>query len=130
MRLLRTLALLAILAAPTAASAGGDVCLWDATTEVFYTLKNLKVPRRPGDASPVVGHALVDGLIGAAPVSGTLIRDPFEGTLTLGLTRHGDRCLGTAVLDEDLNGTIGYDCDLDDANDIVVSISRVSCDTL
>jgi hypothetical protein len=127
MPLLRVFALLVTLVLPASAMAG-DVCLWDASTEVFYTLKNLKIPKKPGGATPVAGHALVDGLIGAAPVSGTLIRDPFEGTLTLGLTRYGDRCLGTAVLDEELNGSIGYDCDLDDANDIVVSLVRAPCD--
>jgi hypothetical protein len=129
MPLLRIVTLLLALSLPAAAAAG-DVCLWDDANEVFYTLKNLKVPKKNGDAVPVAGHALSAVSAFAAPVGGALIRDPFEGTLTLGITRYADRCIGTAALDDDLNGTIGYDCNLDDVNDGTVTLERVDCDTL
>jgi hypothetical protein len=129
MPLLRIVTLLVTLALPSAAAAG-DVCLWDGANEIFYALKNLKVPKKNGGAVPVAGHAVSAVSPFAAPVSGTLIRDPFEGTLTLGLTRYSDRCILTASLDETLNGSMGYDCNLDDVNDATVSVDRVDCDTL
>lgn len=119
---LRIVALISALALPSAAVAGGDVCLYDTTNQAAYILKKLKLPKRSGDAVPVVGYAFHPALIGAAPLTGTLIRDPFEGTLVMGLTRHADRCLATVVLDDDLSGTISYDCDLDDVTDGTSSI--------
>jgi hypothetical protein len=43
---------------------------------------------------------------------GALIRGPF----------------GTAALDDDLDGTIGYDCNLGDVNDGTFPFERIDCD--
>jgi hypothetical protein len=51
------------------------------------------------------------------PLSGTLIRDGGTGRLFLGFTRFFQGCLVSAVLQDDLNGTVSYDCNLDGAND-------------
>lgn len=129
MRVLALAALALILSASTTASAGGDVCLIDETNEAAFVLKKLKVPKRRGEALPVSGLGLTGTSAGSLPLHGTLIRD-FDGDLLLGLTRHFQRCLLGFVLDETLNGTVSYDCNLDNANDTVGTVEVIDCETL
>jgi hypothetical protein len=128
MPLLRALAALIFLCSATAASAT-DVCLIDPVNEAAFVLKKLKVPKRPNDAVPVSGIGITGTSANGLPVSGTLIRD-VNGDLILGLTRHLQRCLIGGVLDESLNGTVSYDCNLDNANDTTGSIALIDCDEL
>lgn len=126
MPLVRIVALLAALCLPTP-SAASDVCFLDDTNEYAYKLAKLKVPKAANTIVPVAGLAISAVSINAVPVSGSLIRDGNTGGLFLGLTRFGDRCLLYAQLDEDLNGSISSDCNLDDANDGTVELVRIDC---
>jgi hypothetical protein len=127
MPLLRVAVVLLALGVSTAAAAK-DVCLLDSGNEAGFVLKKLKIPKKPGDAVPVSGFGLTSTSASSLPLSGTLIRD-LDGDLLLGLTRHFQRCLLGFVLDENLNGTVSYDCNLDNVNDTVGSVTHVDCDT-
>jgi hypothetical protein len=116
-----------LLALPAPASAGGAVCLWDASNEFLYRFTKLKVPKQDYDVVPVVGLAFSAVSANAVAVSGGLHRDGNTGKLLMGLTRYGDRCLLFAVLEENLSGTLSSDCNLDDANDSTVALARVDC---
>ena len=129
MRSIPLAALALILLLSTAASAGGDVCLIDDVNEAAFILKKLKLPKRAGEAVPVSGLGITGTSASSLPLSGTLIRD-FDGDLFLGLTRHFQRCLLGFVLDESLNGTVSYDCNLDNANDTTGSVALVDCAAL
>jgi hypothetical protein len=63
----------------------------------------------------------------ALPLSGTLIRDGSTGDLFLGLTRFFQQCIVSAVLDDQLNGTVSYDCNLDGANDGTYDLTATAC---
>jgi hypothetical protein len=121
--------LLALCFATSAAAAGGDVCRIDEANQTGFLLKRLKLPKRGGDALPVSGFGLTATSASLLPLSGTLLRQP-DGELLLGLTRHFQRCLLGFVLDEGLNGTVSYDCNLDNANDTTGSVSLIDCATL
>jgi hypothetical protein len=121
-------ALAMILCSSTAASAG-DVCLLDDVNGAAFILKKVRIPRRPGDAVPVSGIGLTSTASNGLPVSGTLIRD-INGDLFLGLTRHFQRCLIGFVLNESLEGSVSYDCNLDNANDATGSVGRFDCDEI
>lgn len=129
MTALRIAAWITLLAVAGVAAAG-DVCFHDPGAQVFYKFDKWKAPKKNGDAVRVAGWALLNGAILAAPVDGTLTRDLVEGSLTLGLTLYGDRCLATAVLAEDLSGTISYDCNLDDMTDGSYALASISCGDL
>jgi hypothetical protein len=126
MPLLRLVSLLWILALPTASTAA-KVCLSDATNAFLYEFGKLKVPRKVNVATPVVGLAFSATSANALPLSGALIRDGSTGKLYLGLTRFFQECIVTAVLDDTLNGTVSYDCNLDGANDGSFTLNAVSC---
>jgi hypothetical protein len=127
MPLLRVAVVLLALGVSTAAAAR-DFGLLDSGNEAGFVLKKLKIPKKPGDAVPVSGFGLTSTSASSLPLSGTLIRD-LDGDLLLGLTRHFQRCLLGFVLDENLNGTVSYDCNLDNVNDTVGSVTHVDCDT-
>jgi hypothetical protein len=129
MPLLRIAALLATLCFASAAAAGGDVCLVDSGNQTLLVLKRLKVPKRGGEAVPVSGFAYTSTSTTELPLSGTLVRSG-DGDLLLGLTRHFQRCLIGAVLDDTLGGTVSYDCNLDNANDTTGSLVPTSCTSL
>ena len=122
----RIACLLLALALPTA-SAAARVCLSDDTNQLFYEFGKLKVPKKAGVATPVVGLAFSATSANALPLSGTLLRDGNTGKLFLGLTRFFQECIVNAVLDDTLNGTISYDCNFDGANDGTSTLSAVSC---
>jgi hypothetical protein len=126
MPLLRIVCVLLALALPTASTAG-KVCLADATNEFLYQFGKLKIPKKANVATPVAGLAFSATSINALPLSGTLIRDGSTGKLFLGLTRFFQVCIVSAVLEDTLNGTVSYDCDLDGANDGSFELSVVSC---
>lgn len=129
MPLLRILVLVFALCFSTAAAAGGDVCLIDFGNEAGFVLKKLKLPKKPGSAVAVSGLGLTSTSSNSLPLSGTLIRD-VDGDLLLGLTRHFQRCLLGFVLNEDLSGTVSYDCNLDNVNDTVGNVEVVDCEFL
>jgi hypothetical protein len=106
----------------------GDVCLLDSANQAGFVLKRLRVPKQGGAATPVTGVGLTATSANLLPLSGTLLRES-DDTLLLGLTRHFQRCLIGFVLDETLNGTVSYDCNLDNVNDTTASVTRVACDT-
>ena len=123
---LRIAAWLWIFGLPTAAAAGGDLCWFDSTNTALYRFENLKIPKKPGDAVPLVGQAFTQISVTGLPLYGTFLRDENTGSLVLGFTRVFQTCLIGAVLDpEDLDGTISYDCNLDGANDGTVALSFV-----
>jgi hypothetical protein len=117
---------LALLLAASEATAGGNVCLLDDGTDQAFVLKNLRVPKRVGDSTPVSGVGLSAVSASSLPIDGTLVRD-FDGDLLMGLTRHFSRCLIGFVLDDDLNGTVSYDCNFDNTNDTTSSVVRTDC---
>jgi hypothetical protein len=121
---IRIAALLLPLALATAASAA-DVCFYDSTNQAFYRFRNLKVPKKSGDVVPLVGQAFTATSANALPLAGTLIRDANTGNLLLGFTRYFQECIIGAALNETLDGTISYDCNLDGANDGTVALSFV-----
>jgi hypothetical protein len=123
---IRAALLLAVLALPTPSTAA-KVCLSDATNEVFYEFAKLKVPKKGNAAASVVGLAFSATSVNALPVSGTIIRDANTGSLFLGLTRFFQLCLVNAVLDDTLNGTVAYDCNLDGATEGSVTLTAVAC---
>lgn len=123
---LRVVAVLLTLALATGATAA-KVCLGDATNEWIYEFGKLKVPKKSNAATSVVGLAFSSTSLNALPLSGTLLRDRNTGKLYLGLTRFFQQCLLSAVLDDALNGTISYDCNLDGADDGSFELSPVSC---
>jgi hypothetical protein len=123
------IALLASILCPSSAAfAGGDVCLLDDANDMIFVLTNPRIPKRSGTALPVSGLGLTPGGF-TWPLSGTLIRD-FDGDLLLGLTRHFDRCLLGFTLDAALNGTVNYDCNLDNSNDMTSAVAAFPCDQL
>ena len=126
MSLLRIACVLLALALPSA-SAAAKVCLSDDTNQLFYEFGKLKVPKKAGVATPVVGLALSATSANALPLSGTLLRDGNTGKLFLGLTRFFQECIVNAVLDDTLNGTVSYDCNFDGANDGTFTLSAASC---
>lgn len=126
MRALALAVLLSILCSSSAAFAGGDVCLQDDANDNVFVLKNLRVPKRPGSALPVAGIGLVAGAPSSWPLSGTVIRD-FDGDVLVGLTRYFDRCLLGLVLDENMNGTVNYDCNLDASTDMTSTVEPIAC---
>jgi hypothetical protein len=128
-RALAVLALALILCSATAASAGGDVCLIDPVNEAAFILKKLKVPKRTNEAVPVSGIGITATSANGLPLSGTLVRDA-NGDLLLGLTRHFQRCLVGFALNESLQGTVSYDCNLDGAADTTASVAPIDCDAL
>ena len=123
LRIVCVLLTLALASASTAAK----VCLGDATHEFVYQFGKLKVPKKANVATPVVGLAFSATSVNAMPLSGTLIRDGSTGKLFLGLTRFIQECLLNATLDDALNGTVSYDCDLDGASDGSFELNAVSC---
>jgi hypothetical protein len=126
MRPFRVLSVLLTLAVPAAATAA-KVCLTDATNEWFYEFGKLKVPKKPDVATPVVGVVFSPVSVNALPLNGTLMRDGTTGKLYLGLTRYFQQCILSAVLDDTLNGTITYDCNLDGTSDGTFDISASTC---
>jgi hypothetical protein len=123
---LRVAAVLLVLAVPVAASAV-EVCLVDDANDFVYVFPKLKPPRKPDSAVAVAGLALSAVSVNALPVSGTLIRDRNTGKLFLGLTRFYQRCLVEAQLEDDLSGSVSYDCNLDGATDGSYVIAPVTC---
>jgi hypothetical protein len=92
-------------------------------------LKRLRVPKRAGDAVTVAGFGFttLSGLT-PLPLSGTLVRDPAgSGGVRMGLTRAFDRCLLGFNLNASLNGTVNYDCNLDNSSDATNAVSVVDC---
>jgi hypothetical protein len=131
MSVVRTLPLLVMLVAATAAQAGGNVCLVDTANDAVFVLTKPRVPKQLGAGVPVAGYG--ETATGSSlPISGTLLHTP-DGNLYLGLTRYFQRCLVSITLQEELAGTgsVAYDCNLDGANDgSSASIDVVDCDTL
>jgi hypothetical protein len=124
--ILRIAALLLVLCGPTAAVAGTDLCWFDNTNSALYRFTKLKIPKKPGEAVPLVGQAFTQISVTGLPLYGTLLRDENTGSLVLGFTRTFQTCLIGAVLDaDDLDGTISYDCNLDGANDGSVALAFV-----
>jgi hypothetical protein len=126
---LRLALFLALLLCAGAAQAGGDVCLVDDTNDEAFVLKNLRVPKKPGDSVLVSGFGLNAVSATSLPLDGTLVRD-LDSDLLLGLTRHFSRCLIGFVLDANLTGTVFYDCNLDNVNDTSAAVGRVDCGEL
>jgi hypothetical protein len=119
------LALLFCLLFSTATSAA-DMCWFDDTTGALYRFENLKIPKKAGDVVTLVGQAFTQSSVSGLPLYGTLLRDENTGALILGFTRTFQTCLIGAVLDEDdLVGTISYDCNLDGMNDMTVDLDFV-----
>ena len=125
MTLLRLAALLLTLGFSTAAVA--DVCLSDATAGVFFQFQKLKIPKKGGTVVPAVGLEFTQTSVNALPLSGTLLRDGNTGKLYLGFTSYFQECIVNAVLDDTLNGTVAYDCNLDGANDGTHDLSVADC---
>lgn len=123
---LRIAAVLLVLAVPVAASAA-SVCLVDDANGVAYVFPKLKPPRKPDSAVSVTGLAFSASSVNALPLSGTLIRDQNTGKLFLGLTRFFQKCLVEAQLEDDLSGTVSYDCNFDGATDGSYPIAPVAC---
>ena len=126
MPLLRIASVLLILALPAAASAG-KVCLSDDSNMILYQFGNLKVPKKPDTAVPVTGLAFSAISANALPLSGTLVRDRNTGKLFLGMTRFFQECIVQAQLEDDLSGTVHYDCDLDGATESSYALTKVDC---
>lgn len=126
MPLLRILPVLLTLVLP-AGSTAAKVCLSDATNGFLYEFGKLKVPKKANVATAVVGLAFSATSVNALPLSGTLIRDGSTGRLYLGLTRFFQECIVNVVLEDTLNGTISYDCNLDGASDGSFEISAADC---
>jgi hypothetical protein len=120
---------IALLLCSAGAARATDVCLIDEGNEAAFLLKKLKVPKRANEAVPVSGIGITGTSASGLPLSGSLIRD-INGDLLLGLTRHFQRCLIGIVLDESLNGTVSYDCNLDNANDTTGSVAPIDCGLL
>jgi hypothetical protein len=120
---------LALLALPAAASAR-SVCLNDAAAEFVYVFPKLKVPKKRDTVSAVSGLAYSPVSVTALPFSGTLLRDGNSQQLLLGITRFFPVCVVQAKLQDDLSGTVEYDCNLDGTSEVSSSLAVVECPDL
>jgi hypothetical protein len=123
---LRIALLLAILCAPIAASAGGDVCLYDSANQTTYVLKKLRIPKKTLDAVPVGGFMINGSATAGIPLSGTLLRQT-TGQLIFGLTQHVLECVVYMNVNATLTGQVHLDCDLNGAAEVNSTVAPIDC---